>query len=1005
MALDQTKLEKLLLKNGTEKKVVKFFQGASEADRKTIAGFCAKNFKKRVKEDRENWDSDDFDADNDLLSPALYAAYGACTLKQIGTSWDSWLDGDLFCELLLDRKPGWINQWAEVICKQLRVRSFVDLRRMIRAGICEKPQTDNYTRLMISGLSYGQKPQILKLIKKDPDLLKEDIWRIFEVPYVMHHENLIGYLDNDWIKTLAALTKEKKLDRKRVFESCFSATNMGFNRSQVTMFFTLHDLLKPTPKEQQAMFDSYCGLLDSSIPPVVKFGFETLQKLDTKSPQDELKLCDALSATMRSPTKSMLKSTMTWLAKLIKRNEKCRETACMAAVQGLLHEKSDVQTDVLKFLQKHAGQPSPELLDEIDRIGSTTSASVKKAIAKWTKELAQSDSRGDSSSTGKKAKSTTAKSKTDTSKAAKTVASNSKSVTSESLAEAIKLGRKMTKKIAPLVGMPELLSAVKKRELVIPSVAFDGTELARLWNREPVSPIKTLEEFVDVAARGMENGDLVEDGERVIEAVSRLKVFGDEKKLKVVDPVIKHALKRLKRYGSSFEPFNGVGISDDVVPLIIAWATDAPYELYKPDRPPGLGGFMALRMSATLTRLMERTPLELVALPTHSDGWIDPLVLVKRLKKIKNEKHMLNYDQVLALLRLAPENRGKALKAAKDIPGEFAQAFRYACGEQTKKIGKSYYLWIAAARARNPFDDDLLVAKKFPDHGADAGLAAKYDLRRANRKKKSRWDELTTFYAEGSVRPRYDREKEKDWGESPYADYLVPTALIHEDDWHSNNFWDTKPYEDKLILYAASVWPQARESFFLITYKPIVNLQPLFDTNTPLLEVGTWALVRALGGNWPAEKAMGIDVAIATIEDGRWDSKKAGRMLALEITYANRYAKSLPEVAAVSPLHAFQICQSLISMLAAKPPELPSSFGGLLEVIYELLEELQISVENESAIEFLSSLKGSSKAAKAARKILGFEVEDQLERESNLDSIYDLAIRGRLGTERRLAGK
>jgi hypothetical protein len=117
----------------------------------------------------------------------------------------------------------------------------------------------------------------------------------------------------------------------------------------------------------------------------------------------------------------------------------------------------------------------------------------------------------------------------------------------------------------------------------------------------------------------------------------------------------------------------------------------------------------------------------LLAAPTHRGGWIDPLLFVERLRAFPDESAETDiYDQVQSLLRLAPNHRPAALRQAAQLAGEFGDAVRYALGDEQARIGPTAALWVAAARARDPFRDDPQVEKAHPALGPDAGAAAHY---------------------------------------------------------------------------------------------------------------------------------------------------------------------------------------------------------------------------------------------------------------------------------------
>src|SRR5205823_4661459 len=115
----------------------------------------------------------------------------------------------------------------------------------------------------------------------------------------------------------------------------------------------------------------------------------------------------------------------------------------------------------------------------------------------------------------------------------------------------------------------------------------------------------------------------------------------------------------------------------------------------------------------------------LLSTPTHRAGWIDPRVLASRTLKL-GERSTDIFDQVLALLRLAPEHRSEALKTVATVAGEWGDALRYGLGgSPPSHIGPSAALWIAAARARTPRSDDALIDQHFPGLGPDAAQVAR----------------------------------------------------------------------------------------------------------------------------------------------------------------------------------------------------------------------------------------------------------------------------------------
>ncbi|MEM7474554.1 MAG: DUF6493 family protein [Planctomycetota bacterium] len=927
---------------------------------------------------------------SDQLEGITVALYCCSTFKQADKGWQTHIEGDLVYEILADREPEWIDKWAQTCCDQLRSNNFPEVIQLVVEGICNKPSGDGFIRLMIDRVNYrfvgGRLKDfpLKKTLEEQFDVLEEDIWRVFEVPGVMHNESMKGYLDPDWVAAIVHLSKLKKMERQKVFDRCFSATRMGFNRSQVEIFFKLHDALKPSTTERVALFDSYVGLLDSELPNVAKWGFEQLQRVDKAKTQDEAILAEALRPILGCKTKSMIKAAQTWLAAMIKRKPECLEPAILATCEGLIHEKPEIQTETWKFIQKHI-VASPLLLDEIHRLLPATAPSVAKTIKAWLRENSGGNARSDSPE-GQHAE--------------------TNKETASKLSGLLKEAKRFPRKLGKLIALPELVKAIEGKSHELPACNFNGADLQRLWDKEALASIASLEQWVELAAQVLENGNRVEEAELVLDFITRTTIDREDKETQqLIDPVIKRAAKIVERLGRSFFPFGTFGIHNDIVPCILAWAGNEKHckeiEQFRKthgSRPSSWGLLLTNRLHKLFCELLDGKSMSMLALPTHRGCWLDPVVLVKRLKKLKNET-VLPEEQVLAILRLAPENRKRALTAAASLKGEYAAALRYACGGK-EKIGKSAHLWVAAARTRAPFDDDLAVEKKFPGLGVDAGRAAIYyfrDLRDPEAiRKKNETIELEA-YAEDSPKPQFDHQH---WQQKPKLsdeELLMPTVLAHEDGPKTDSGVYLRPPDSEMVAFLESCWPLNRESYFLKTGFCDMELEPLFDSSAPLMECSSNALVVSLCADWAAQRTMAVDLSIEAILDGRWDANRIGRLIGLNLRYATRLVKTLPEIAASSELHSFQVQQALFAMFRSHPNDRPAALGGLLDQTYELLELTQVPLRDVEAIAYLQTFKGSSKSAKAAKRILGFETSQA----PDLSLIYLQALQGRLECERK----
>jgi hypothetical protein len=415
------------------------------------------------------------------------------------------------------------------------------------------------------------------------------------------------------------------------------------------------------------------------------------------------------------------------------------------------------------------------------------------------------------------------------------------------------------------------------------------------------------------------------------------------------------------------------------------------------------------RSLAVAHRAAQRLPRPLWSAPTHRGGWIDPLALVQRLvawQKLGEEPPAI--DAVLALLRLAPDNRQQALKQMGKQPGEFADAVRYALGGEAK-IGKSVAIWVAAARARKPLADDPAVEKRFPGLGPDAGTAARH----AWKFKADPWkhgDQSGVHYRfQMTTTPP---EPKRIVGEFVNSE-LVSMLMHHK----SRDGGEGLGVED--VRWSASWWPAGSEAHLAAGARYLAGnldwwsaewanktyLEPLLDADAPLGEMGTLVLCLGLSAKEPGEHTLAADALAAAIADGRVDGQCLAPTLAQLLTTAGikpaRWTKVFAGVARISPLHAHVVRLTLENTLAEAAKALadpPKDLHHLLELLIELLAECGAAMTSSAAGQALERLRGSGKAGKAAKAVLAAAPEQDAARDHEIAAA---AIQGRLQRARR----
>ncbi len=239
-----------------------------------------------------------------------------------------------------------------------------------------------------------------------------------------------------------------------------------------------------------------------------------------------------------------------------------------------------------------------------------------------------------------------------------------------------------------------------------------------------IEPLATIDALVDVAVSVLESGEPADDVERVLDAVGRLAGDRSGQFDRLTAAVARRARVILGRRDSHV--FTGFDAASDVAAVLLAWATGDVVEPAAAHRSvdPGAGAFLSARARELAEAVAAGRSFAGVAAPTHRGGWIEPAVLVRRLRD-RPPASLL--DLVAAILRLAPGGRDSALDAASDLGGEAGAAVRYALGGD-EAIGATAPWWVAAARVRAPGQDDERVERRHPRLGPDAGRAARVRL-------------------------------------------------------------------------------------------------------------------------------------------------------------------------------------------------------------------------------------------------------------------------------------
>jgi hypothetical protein len=866
--------------------------------------------------------------------------------------------------ILSDRRPEWLGELVEQVCDEVDQLNMTWplIRRLVREGYCAAPRSASYIDRMLSALA-SQSPRWTtggpkRSLLDDPGLLEHEIWRIFETEPGRGAVQLFTLAiqgappEATWEGALVELAGEGRISRDRLLDASLDGLSRDLHEMRAKWFAVIHDRLEPTLEERGARGARYLDFLGSRNPSTVAFALKVLKELLKAGRVEAAAVVDRLSPAFHSRTKATMKQAIALLDLAVRRegDPAHKARAVVVAAEGLVHEAADVQAAILDFVERHGDSDDAALNDLLAARLESIAVSLRDRLAAWLNlRAAPTDE-----------------------------------PVADDLVGVVERAGSLDPRLAGVAGVPEALEFVRGARPDLPALTFDGTEIPRLDPGRRLEPIDDLDTLIELCSRLIEDLKPLEDVDRCVDAISRLcdgRPADFEKRTAPLAARIRKRLAEPPSLSTLLLSYFGV--------VVKSWLTSEVADPIPFNRFRALDGFMSAWVIGLSRRVGRAKAAPLLAAPTHAGGWIDPRILVDRFRRrsrlpIADEPA----DLILALLRLAPDQRSAALADARDLEREPGAVIRYALGSSGETIGPTAALWVAAARARSPWADDPAVEARHPGLGPDAGRAASYHIH---------GNELIRRHA-ASAQPRIDREPAVPEGEQWMPD--LPTVSYHCLRRFSVDRWPS----------LVSVWPAALESFFATGVQQLVEaseassdwkgmrgfLLPLLDPDVPLRPMARLLLAIGLNAKLPELSSLATDATVAAVADGRLDADSLGKSLRIAwqlrietSTYVPvhhpsydapqsvgfvkpvRLAKALGDVARASPLHAGIVARALESVLADDASACRTTASMLL--LLELLKEALVAAGwalSAPARAYFSGLGDSGKTGRVVGELL-----------------------------------
>lgn len=954
-----------------------------------------------------------------IVCSAEIAALGVCPLsvtQNILCYSPEGSDAEMV-KVLVDRKPDWLERWIE---KQLSHEwgsmLLSTLLAFVDAGVCEKPDSDAYVNVLASSASFVRhgfqtEPSQLRsdFLRARHDLL-DDVYALFRVdtgaflycwddssPWLVHRRAK-GY--ETWAETIQKLLATGHLDRDRLLDASISAMTTGFKQNVLSGFAKMHAALEPTDSEIAARQEAYLDLLAVPTGQVVSFALKMLKRLVKAKALDAGAFLAAGSRVFALSTKSQPKAVLSMAKPLMKKHAEHRAAGLSLALEGLTHADGDVQSAALGLLALYpddapsgAAERLAELLEDLP---ATLRGEAQEVLVALGGDAADAETPSNQGGSG--------------------IAERDADAL---LVELRERAASLDAGLRATLGVDEALSTFAQAGTA-PPLAFSVMDAPVLASCEPIVPIETVDELLDAAAHAVEKVDSADEIERLIDGISRLCDQRTEDFEARFAPILHRILPpRDPRWDgiviNGFAPYG-------VPRLVLTWNDPERYEKQPKGVTGYINGFMTQRTNEVESQVRQRRPRQLLSTPTHIGGWIDPCVFISRLQQYEASDARPGFsDLIMALLRLAPDRREPALDSATGLTGTYAPAVRWALGgpwpggdtaaprppaasepptgriarflskvagpkaetDDSTPTERARSLWLAAGRCRQPWGPlPELESAGMKLNLAGGSAAASYEFC-ARYGKRSEYHHDKTPVLDVVIKPAFTKAQTTGHDDRP-------TVLLHR---KSSRWSYFDAHTDWVQRWVESCWPMNNDAVLIGALHDMTKrlddnasswdpnhamLQGLFLPDRPWSEPARLAVWLGLAGKDADVRGVALDALIEAVDDGRaHPDEMADTLLILAPREhpgwlkLNRLAANLAEVARVSELHAWFVACCAQRLVGAwdKPPR---DAHHLLTLLLEVMTQLRLGLDDNARTR-LGSVKGSSKTAKLAKKLLTLE--------------------------------
>lgn len=527
-------------------------------------------------------------------------------------------DLDLTHRILVRRDRPFREAWVERAVDSLDRQGLRVVRRLVHEGLVAEPSSEAYTIALVALPStfdltvplaepyVAHHLTVLDVLRANPDLLVDDLWRIFEVEgggenSLAAHDKYTS-VDRSWQAALVALAADGTLDRDRLLDASLDALQRGFAPFRAQWFSAFHEALVPTPEERAARASTYLALSASPVGPTVSMALRALTVVQRAGGLDPVEVVATIGPALLTPAKGSATKAVALLAKAGDAADAAG--AALVMVEALGHPATEVQAKAVDQLRRWSPDgPDTAVADRVRALAAGCHVSIRADLEAW--------------------------------------AGHGPAAVTSSPGE-------------PAPGEPTAAPSV--RHVDITTIDWSAAHRALV-------PITDLDDLFERASSAMERPGDPDEFELVLASLAACdpdEVASDGRASTVA--------KRAARLQGNAERRAQAFVAACVVARFApdAWIGPAPRRRAGAAEPVVLDELLEHRLDALAAALRARAPVGLLSTPTHHGGWIDPVVLVERFLGWSAPGPPHPADVTTALLRVVPRDDriGEAVQLA-----------------------------------------------------------------------------------------------------------------------------------------------------------------------------------------------------------------------------------------------------------------------------------------------------------------------------------------------------